>query len=386
MAQLFQLFPNTFHQIELSMNSRRDFLQKISLGIGATALTGLPEVASALPSFRADKQLRVAIMGLGGYANIVARGMKECKTAKLVGIVTGTPSKIPEWKQKYGIEDKNVYNYENFHTIKNNPDIDLVYVITPNSLHHKHVLMVAAAGKHVICEKPVADNAKQAREMIAACEKAGVKFYIGYRLHFEPHTRELIRMREAGEFGKIMHVNNYAGFTIGDPTQWRLKKALAGGGAMMDVGVYSLNGARYCTGEEPIWVTAQESKTDPVKFKDVDETITFQLGFPSGIIANCGCTYNFNHAERLHLMGSKGWAEMNPSFGYGPIRGVTHKGPIDQPDVNHQAYQMDGVADAILNGKPDPNVTGHEGLKDMIVVDAVYESIRKGGAKIFINK
>jgi predicted dehydrogenase len=155
---------------------------------------------------------------------------------------------------------------------------------------------------------------------------------------------------------------------------------------MMDVGVYALNGARYCTGEEPIWVTAQESKTDLVKFADVDETITFQLGFPSGIIASCGCTYNFNHSERLHVMGDKGWAELNPAFGYGPIRGITHKGAIEQRDVNHQAYQMDGIADAILNGKPDPNVTGEEGLKDMIVVDAVYESIKKGGAKIFINK
>jgi len=373
------------------MNSRREFLQKVSLGIGVTTLSGLSAsmanpFLSQVSQPGADKQLRVAIMGLGGYANIVAKGMQECKIAKITGVISGTPSKIEIWKQKYGIPDKNVYNYETVSQLKDNPDIDLVYVITPNSLHHKHVLQIAAAGKHVICEKPVADNAKQAREMIAACEKAGVKFYIGYRLHFEPHTKELIRMREAGEFGKVMHVNNYAGFKIGDPTQWRLKKALAGGGAMMDVGVYSLNGARYCTGEEPVWVTAQESKTDPVKFKEVDETITFQLGFPSGIIANCGCTYNFNHVEGLKLMGEKGWAELNPAFGYGPIRGTTHLGPLTQPDVNHQAYQMDGIADCILNNKPDPNVTGREGLKDMVVVDAIYESIRKGGAKIFINK
>jgi len=368
------------------MNSRRDFIQKISLGLGVTALSDFTTVASDLTAPFADKPLRVAIMGLGGYANIVAKGMQECKMAKITGVISGTPSKIETWKQKYGISDKNTYSYETVSQLKNNPDIDLVYVITPNSLHHKHVLQIAAAGKHIICEKPVADNAKQAREMIAACEKAGVRFYIGYRLHFEPHTREVIRMREAGEFGKIMHVNNFAGFKIGDPTQWRLKKSLAGGGALMDVGVYSLNAARYCTGEEPIWVTAQESKTDPVKFKEVDETITFQLGFPSGIIANCGCTYNFNHGERLHLMGEKGWAEMNPAFGYGPIRGNTHLGPINQPDVNHQANQMDGIADCILNNKPDPNVTGHEGLKDMIVLDAVYESIRKGGAKILINK
>jgi predicted dehydrogenase len=367
------------------MNSRRDFLQKLSMGIGVASLTSMTG-AEFLPAPTADRPLRVALMGLGGYANIVAKGMNDCKIAKLTGIITGTASKVDVWKQKYNIADKNIYNYENMHNIRNNPDIDLVYVITPNSLHHKHVLQVAAAGKHVICEKPVADNAQQAREMIAACEKAGVKFFIGYRLHFEPHTRELIRMREAGEFGKVMHVNNYAGFKIGDPKQWRLRKALAGGGAMMDVGVYSLNGARYSTGEEPIWVTAQESKTDSVKFAEVDETITFQLGFPSGIVANCGCTYNFNRVEGLKLMGEKGWAEMTPAFGYGPIRGNTHLGPINQPDVNHQAYQMDGIAECILNNKPDPNVTGHEGLKDMIVIDAVYASIKNNSAKIFINK
>ncbi|CAG5005399.1 Glucose--fructose oxidoreductase [Dyadobacter sp. CECT 9275] len=369
------------------MSSRRDFIQKLSFGFGLTAISDLTFRPDNPPAFRpADKQLRVALMGLGGYANIVAKAMQDCKMATIAGIVSGTPSKIETWKQKYNIPDKNIYNYETVGELKNNPDIDLVYITTPNSLHHKHVLQIAAAGKNVLCEKPVADNAKQAREMIAACKKANVRFYIGYRLHFEPHTKEVIRMREAGEFGKIMHVNNYMGFKIGDPTQWRLKKALAGGGALMDVGVYSLNGARYATGEEPVWVTAQETKTDPVKFAEVDETILFQLGFPSGAIANCGCTYNFNNTERLYINGDKGFAELSPAFGYGPIKGRTHLGPLNQPVVMHQTLQMDGIADIILNNKPDPHVTGEEGLKDMIVIDAIYESIRKGGAKIFINK
>lgn len=369
------------------MNSRRDFLQKLSIGIGAAALAPLSSSASFLPGIKQpDRKLRVALMGLGGYATIVAEAMKSCKSAMLAGIVTGTPAKIPKWKSAYGIADKNIYSYDTLHTIANNPDIDIVYVTTPNSLHYKHVLQVAAAGKHVISEKPLADTAQQAREMIAACKKAGVKFYVGYRLHFEPHTRELIRMREAGELGKIKHVDNFMGFTIGDPTQWRLKKALAGGGAMMDVGVYSLNGARYATGEEPVWVTAQETKTDLVKFADVDETIYFQLGFPSGVIASCGCTYNFDNSERLFVAGEKGFVELKPAFGYGPIKGTTHLGPMLQPSVTHQTLQMDGLADCILNGAPDPHVTGEEGLKDMIVIDAVYESIRKGGQKIYLNK
>lgn len=365
------------------MYPRRHFLKQLSLGVGAAALPALSARAHYLP-FRQTDKLNVALMGLGSYAERVAEAMKECKLAQLTGIVTGTPAKIEKWIKAYKIPAKNVYNYENLAEIANNPDIDAVYVITPNSLHHKHVLQVAAAGKHVICEKPVADNALQAREMVQACEKAGVKFYIGYRMHFEPHTREIVRMRQAGEFGKILHVNNYMGFRIGNPNQWRLKKALAGGGAMMDVGVYALNGARYCTGEEPVWVTAQESKTDPVKFAEVDETITFQLGFPSGVIASCGTTYNFNNYERLYLVGEKGFAELSPAFSYGPIKGRTHLGPLHQPVVTHQTLQMDGLADCILNGTPDPNMTGAEGVKDMVVIDAVYESISKGGAKILL--
>lgn len=367
-----------------NMHTRRRFLQALSVGAGTLAsvkgYTGIMKERGG-----SQPRLRVALMGLGSYAKRVAEAMKQCEMAVLTGIVTGTPSKAAEWKKVYNIPDKNIYNYETIGEIKNNPDIDAVYVITPNSLHHKHVLQVAATGKHVICEKPIADNAVQAREMIEACKKAGVKLYIGYRLHFEPHTRELIRMREAGELGKISHVNTYMGFKIGDPTQWRLKKALAGGGAMMDVGVYAINGARYATGEEPVWVTAQEIKTDPVKFSEVDETVLFQLGFPSGVVASCGTTYNFNNYERLYVIGEKGFAELSPAYGYGPIKGRTNKGPMDLPHTVHQALQMDGIANCILNNAPDPNISGEEGLKDMKVIDAVYESVRNGGARTMIG-
>ena len=277
------------------MKSRRDFLLKL----GGSALT-LPLVSALTPAeaaVPADKQLRVALVGLGSYAERVARAMKDCKLAKLVGGVTGTPAKIDKWATQFGLDKANFYSYQNFEQIKDNPNIDAVYIILPNSMHHEYVIRAAKMGKHVICEKPMSVSVKQAEEMIAACKKANVKLYIGYRLHFEPYTRELIRMRKAGELGKIMHVNTYDGFKSGDPTQWRLKKALAGGGALMDVGIYCINAARYATGEEPVWVSAEEAKTDPVKFKEVDETITFQMGFPSGAIASCATTYNFNNFE-----------------------------------------------------------------------------------------
>jgi predicted dehydrogenase len=297
-----------------------------------------------------------------------------------VGVISGTPSKVKNWQKKYNIPDANCYNYENFDNIKNNSSIDAVYVITPNGLHHDEVIRVAKAGKHVICEKPMALNAKQAQEMVDACKQANVKLLVGYRMHFEPKTLEIIRMRKDGEFGKILFFQGLSGFTIGDPNQWRLNKELAGGGSLMDIGIYSVNGARYMTGEDPVWVTAQETKTDPVKFKEgVDETIQFQLGFPSGAVASCLSTYKMNNLDRFFLNGEKGYAELMPATGYGPIQGKTHKGPLTQPHKTHQTVQMDEMAGIILEGKkPVVPVDGEEAVKDMKILDAIYEAARTG--------
>lgn len=363
------------------MSSRRHFLHKITGS--ALAFSVLPKLGmtnETSPEPYDGPVLRVAIMGLGSYGTRVADAMKDCKKAKLVGAISGTPSKLTAWQSKYGIPEKNCYNYSNFDEVKNNPDIDAVYVITPNALHHGQVIRVAKAGKHAICEKPMSINAKEAQEMVEACDKAGVKLLVGYRMHFEPKTLEVIRMRDAGEFGKIKFFQGLSGFRIGDPTQWRLSKALAGGGSMMDIGIYSINGARYMVGEEPVWVTAQETKTDPVKFKEgVDETIQFQLGFPSGAVASCLSTYAINYLDKFFLGGENGFAELQPSTGYGPIKGKTHKGELTQPHTTHQTIQMDEMAGIILEGKqPVVPVDGREAVKDMKIIDGIFEAVRTG--------
>lgn len=368
------------------MNSRRDFLQLLTTS--AVALPFLPLYGSSEQLAFYDQSyegpvLRVAIMGLGSYGTRVAEAMQTCKRAKLVGVISGTPAKIKDWQSKYNIPEKNCYNYENYDSVKDNPDIDAIYVITPNGLHHQAVLRIAAAGKHVICEKPMAINAQEGQEMVDACNKANVKLLVGYRMHFEPNTLEIIRMRKEGELGKIMFFQGLSGFKIGDPTQWRLDKELAGGGAMMDIGIYSINGARYMVGEEPIWVTAQETKTDPIKFKEgVDETIQFQLGFPSGAVASCLSTYSMNHLDRFFLNGDKGFAELQPSTGYGPIKGRTHKGELMKPHITHQTVQMDQMAGIISAGeKAVVPVDGAEGVKDLKIIDAIYEVCKTGGKK-----
>ena len=364
------------------MTSRRNFLRALSFSSVALPATSwaLPTTAKNINSSYEGPVLRVAIMGLGGYATRVAKAMEDCKKAKLVGLISGTPSKIADWSRKYNIPEKNCYNYENFDAIKSNADIDAVYVITPNALHHDEVIRVAEAGKHVICEKPMGLNAKQGQEMVDACRHAGVKLLVGYRMHFEPHTLEIIRMRNAGDFGKILFFQGLCGFAIGDPNQWRLNKELAGGGSLMDIGIYAVNGARYMVGEEPLWVTAQETKTDPVKFKTgVDETIQFQFGFAGGAVASCLSTYNMNNLDRFFLNGRKGFAELQPATGYGPIKGKTHKGILDQPVVVHQTVQMEEMAGIILEGKsPVVPVDGEEAVKDLKIIDAIYLAVKTG--------
>jgi predicted dehydrogenase len=364
-------------------SSRRQFLQRSASALSLPLLTSLDGLPLGTQP-RADRPLRVAIMGLGSYGTRVAEAMKTSQRAKLVGAISGTPSKLTDWQQKYGIPAKNCYSYETFDGIKNNPDIDAVYVITPNVLHKEHAIRAAAAGKHVISEKPMAGNVKDAQAMIDACRKANVKLLLGYRMHFEPHTVELVKMRQAGEFGKPLFFQGLSGFRIGDPNQWRLQYPLSGGGAMMDIGIYSVNGARYMVGEEPIWVSAEEVKTNPQKFKEgVDETITFQMGFPGGAVASCVSTYNFSYLDKFYLVGEKGFAQLDPATGYGPIKGRTHKGELNQPIVTHQTVQMDHMADIILdNAKPLVPVDGEEGLKDMKIIEAIYASAKAGGRKV----
>lgn len=361
------------------MTNRRQFITKLTAPFLAMPVLSELSLSSCASSYDGPV-LKVALMGLGGYATRVAEAMQACKKAKITGLISGSPDKLKSWQEKHNVPAKNCYNYENFDAIKNNPEIDAVYILTPNALHHPQTLRVVAAGKHVICEKPMALNARQGKEMVEACKKAGKQLLVGYRMHFEANTVDIIQQRIDGNFGKILFFQGLSGFRIGNPSQWRLNRELAGGGAMMDIGIYSVNGARYMVGEDPVWVTAQETKTNPALFKEgVDETIQFQMGFPGGAVASCLSTYNMNNLDRFFLNGEKGFAELNPASGYGPIKGRTHKGELNHPHVMHQTTQMEEMAAILLeNKKPLVPVDGIEGWKDLVIIDALYKAAATG--------
>ncbi len=362
--------------------SRRSFLQRASLGAGAsllaTPLFAAPQ--SLIPPVQEGKKLGIALVGLGYYStDLLAPALQQTQHCKLAGIVTGTPEKAAKWKEKYNIPDKNIYNYQTFDKIADNPDIDIVYVVLPPSMHAEYTIRAAKAGKHVICEKPMAMSAKECQQMIEACDKAGKKLSIGYRMHFEPTTQEVMRFAKEKTMGNIRMVVAGAGYRENRTNHWKLKKAM-GGGAMMDMGVYALQGARYSTGEEPIAVTAQTFTTRPELFKEVDETVTFQLLFPSGAVANLHTSFGMG-MNYLQVNAEKGWFRLDPFSAYKGIKGEASTGPLQFPQVNQQATQMDEVAQSLMQNKP-MRVPGEEGLKDMRVVEAIYQSIKSGGKRI----
>ena len=349
------------------------------MGAAAVSVSGtMPR-----PAVRPEERLGIALVGLGYYStDVLAPALQQTEQVYLAGIVTGTPEKAEEWSKKYNIPASNIYNYENFDSIADNPAIDIIYVVLPNSMHAEYTVRAAKAGKHVICEKPMALSVRECEQMIEACEQAGVKLSIGYRLHFEPTTQEVMRIAREKPFGNIQFVTAGAGYRESRADHWKLSKEY-GGGAMMDMGVYSLQGARYSTGEEPIAVTAQTFVTRPDLFREVDETTTFQLEFPSGAVANCHTSFTAN-MNYLLVNAERGWVRLQPFSGYGGIKGETSQGPLNFPEINQQAAQMDEVALCIKENRP-MRVPGEEGLKDIKVVEAIFRSIQAGGARISLT-
>ncbi|MEK6482213.1 Gfo/Idh/MocA family oxidoreductase [Catalinimonas sp. 4WD22] len=365
--------------------SRRNFNKTFTASLGGITLS--PQLALNNSSFWKEQQNRklgIALVGLGSYSTgQLAPALQETKNCYLAGIVTGTPAKEKVWKEKYDIPEKNIYNYENFDSIADNEDIDIVYVVLPNAMHAEYTIRAAQAGKHVICEKPMAITSEECQQMIDACNNADVKLSIGYRLHFEPHNQEVMRLGQNKVMGDIKFIDCGAGYIMGDNwDQWRLKKELAGTGALGNMGVYAIQGALYTVGKNPIYVRAQEFKTMPEKFKEVDETVTFQFEFPSGTVANLQTSHNAS-TNRLYASCKNGWFELNPFSPYGGIKGSSSNGPIEYRQVNQQALQMDDFADCILNNRKTP-VPGEMGMRDVQIIEGILQSIDTG-EKVMLN-
>jgi len=356
--------------------SRRQFLTSSAALAAAPLLAGVAGNAIAQAPGR---KLGVALCGLGSLStNQIAPALFKTRNCRLAGIVTGTPAKAEEWKKKYNLPADSVYDYKTMNRMADNKDIDIVYVVTPNALHLEHALAAAAAGKHVFCEKPMEISVERCQQMIDAVKKAGKMLGVGYRCQFEPNHLECVRLAKEKVLGEVKIIDANFGFGMGDPTQWRLKRDLAGGGSLMDVGIYCLQTARMLTGEDPVWINAAEVKTDAVKYREVDETVLWQMKFPSGVVSNSVCTYNANGLAGFRAATTRGWFGLEPAYFYNGNRGRrSDNTEINIPVSDQFALELEDFADCIINKKPT-RVSGEMGLADVKFLMAIYESIKKG--------
>lgn len=358
--------------------TRRRFIRNTALAAVSfpfmSSLASLSRAAEAEP-----RKLGFALVGLGGLSTgQLAPAFQFTKNCRLAAIVTGTPSKIPMWKSQYHIPDKNIYNYDTMGNMADNPDIDVVYVVTPNGLHAEHTIKALKAGKHVFCEKPMEVSVEKCEEMISTARQVGRKLSVGYRCQYDPNHIECRRLAAEKVFGELKSIEGGFSRSI-TAGEWRLNKALAGGGPLMDVGIYFLQTCRFVSGLEPIEVSAKFGPiTDPAKFSEVEESVDWEMTFPGGLKTKGHTSYERGDAKGFTVTAEKGSFGLDPAYNYNTSRGTRSDGQMINPsNVNQFAAEMDDFAQCIRDNKPS-KVSGEEGLRDVKIMMAIYESARTG--------
>ncbi|WP_205502915.1 Gfo/Idh/MocA family protein [Rufibacter psychrotolerans] len=372
-------------------SSRRKFMKRVGLSMAAASLSPLQAIADPFTlektsSPMANKKIGWAVVGLGEFATKqLIPSFPVCKHSKLVALVSGDAAKAQRIAAEHGVNPKNIYNYQNYDSLKDNPEVDVIYIVLPNSMHAEYTIRGAQAGKHIMCEKPMATSVEDCEKMIDACKKAGKKLMIAYRAQYEPFNLKAIELAQGGKLGKLKVITSDHGRIL-DPSKpqdkWRAERKLAGGGSLMDIGIYSLQAARYITGEEPTEVSAMIYSTpgDP-RFKEVEENVNFVLRFPSGVQANCTSSYGYADTKRLQVFGSEKTLTLDPATDYYEhnliLGGKEGKQEMKIKEENQFALEMDHLSQCILENKT-PKTPGEEGLQDVKLIMAIYESAKKG--------
>jgi predicted dehydrogenase len=379
---------NAYAQTTRGPGGGKSMVNVIKVDVPSQHATTERQQDSGAAMLSPDNRIGYAIVGIGELTmGQIMPAFGSCKYAKPVALVSGDAAKAKKVAAQHGIPEKNIYNYQNFDQIKNNPEIDAVYIVLPNSMHEEFVIRAAKAGKHVLCEKPMATSSKEAQNMIDACKKAGKKLMIAYRIQYEPNNRLMMQWTREKHFGKVKVINSVNVQNIGDPNQWRLKKALAGGGSLPDIGLYCINTNRFLTGEEPNMVSAMTHTDagDP-RFKEVEDKVMFQMFFPSGTVANNTASYSVHDAKHYRCYADNGgWFGMDPAFNYNGLKTeasqaqgkLEFKQNIIVGEKQQFALEMDHFAQCIMENK-EPYTPGEEGLQDHKIMEAIYESARSG--------
>ena len=329
------------------------------------------------------KRVGYAVVGLGSISQVaVLPAFAHSKKAKLVAVVSGDRNKAKKFAQDFHASQ--AYTYDEFSRCLENPHVDAVYIATPPGEHEKYAVAAAKAGKHVLCEKPLAATVQEARNMVNTCRRNKVLFMTAYRKYFEPSSLALKKMITSGELGRIDVIHTL--FTelrlFGDNSPaWLFSKKLCGGGPLTDVGVYCINTTRWLVDEDPISATGISWVRDKRRYKEVEEGVAFRLDFKSGIVLQGTAAYSAAFSSFVHIHGDKGWAELGPAFAFEEERRISGKiagkwfaktyKPIDE-----FVLEIDEFARCIREGR-EPEPTGEQGMRDIIIIDAIYRAIKQ---------
>jgi len=334
-----------------------------------------------------DARVGYAVVGLGHLSlEQILPAFGRCRKSKLVALVSGNPQKMQKVAQQYGVKPQNCYSYDTYDKLKDNPEVQVIYIVLPNAMHAEYTIRGAQAGKHILCEKPMATSSADCQAMIDACKAAGRKLMVAYRIQYEPrnrYVRERVRQKQYGNTKMLELFNTQV---EANPSHWRHIRALAGGGALPDIGLYCLNTARFLLGEEPTEVFAYQYSTpgNPL-FREVEEMVSWQMRFPSGIIANCGTNYYAHESRRYRVMAERGWMNIENAFAYNGQQvqisyaegQVEHRSEEEIAEKDQFATEMDHFSDCIQQNK-QPFTPGEEGLQDQRIMEAIYKSATDG--------
>ena len=395
-----------YHSTMNENKSRREFLL-CSAAIGGAAIAASANGSAAEGGDKAvplappdrqppDLELPVApsrkvgwaIVGLGQLAlEEIMPAFAGCHSSEPVALVSGHPDKARKVAAAYGIKREAIYDYESYDRLAEDKSVEVIYIVLPNSMHADFTIRGLRAGKHVLCEKPMAVSVAECESMIAEAKKAERQLGVAYRLHSEPLNRKVIELCAEKKFGRIKSFTSSNCQDVKAPNI-RLSKVL-GGGPVGDVGIYSINAARYVTGEEPVEVTAlAHQPTDDPRFREVPESVVFTMRFPSGVLATCDCSFGVGESRRYRVHCAKGFIEMDPAFSYRGLRLRTKSGETEGTqtaenaemlieEVDHFTAEMDHFSQVVRDGIP-LRTPGAMGLADMRVLAAIMEAARTG--------
>lgn len=331
--------------------------------------------------------IRFAVVGAGHIAQeaVLPAFQNTRGKCELTCVFSDDARKRRVIADEYDLE--HVLDYKAFDAACQQDIFDAVYIALPNSMHRSYTERAAAAGIHVLCEKPLASTSADCAAMIKACRRNDVRLMTAYRLHFEPSTIEAMRIARRGPIGQARIFSSVFTMQV-KPKNIRLDADL-GGGPMMDIGIYCINAARYLFDDEPIEVCGFSVASDDSRFREVPEAVSAVLRFPGDRLASFTCSFGASATGWCQVVGTKGDLCIDPAYEY--QEGLEHHLTVDDRTKRRKFSKSDQFAPELLyfaecikRGK-DPEPGGEEGMIDVLIIEAIRESA-KTGRKVRLGK